>query len=325
MERNSRRDFLRLGLGAGAVVATSALPAIAEAEGRKDPFPGRGQYERLSLGYAVVRAGATKPFSVLHISDTHLTAAYDDEGEKKRKLREARTRTFGGRQEEALRDSLAWAKQHVDYVVHTGDLIDWQSRANFDLVKKYFGAEIVGSMGNHEFSPDMWLSEPKESHTEAFKEKSRAALSATYPFDISFAARVVNGVNFITLDDVYGTVTPAQVARFKAEAAKGLPLVLCMHVPFHTDVTWTATDKYWGRADRRFTSAAVPTPRGDYKRQQEDPTTRDFIAYLKGEPLLKAILSGHEHITVEDRFSPTATIHLVAGNFLFAGEEILFT
>ena len=26
---------------------------------------------------------------------------------------------FGGRQEEALRDSLAWAKEHVDYVVHT--------------------------------------------------------------------------------------------------------------------------------------------------------------------------------------------------------------
>ena len=43
----------------------------------------------------------------------------------------AKLPSFGGRQEEALRDSLAWAKSNVDYVIHTGDLIDWQSRANF--------------------------------------------------------------------------------------------------------------------------------------------------------------------------------------------------
>jgi len=318
----NRREFLKFSAAGGALVATSALPAVAE--GAEDLFSKRGKWERLSLGYAVVKAGATKPFSVLHISDTHLTAAYDDEGAKKLKLREARTRTFGGRQEEALRDSLAWAKDNVDCVVHTGDLVDWQSRANFDLVKKYFGRGIVGSMGNHEFSPDMWLSEPKENQTEAFKEPSRAALSAAYPFDISFASQVVNGVNFVTLDDVYGTVTQEQVARFRAEAAKGLPIVLCMHVPFHSDATWMVAQKFWKGAGKRFSSASVPPPSGDYERQQTDTTTRDFIAYLKGEPLLKAILAGHEHIDMQDRFSPTAMEYVVGGNFMFHGEEILF-
>jgi hypothetical protein len=59
--------------------------------------------------------------------------------------------------------------------------------------------------------------------------------------------------------------------------------------------------------------------------QQEDPTTREFIAYLKGERLLKAILAGHLHITVQDRFSPTAMQYVVGGNYGFVGQEVLFT
>jgi len=132
-ENLSRRSFLKRMTGMGVIVATSQLPVIAE----DDPtvFPQRGRYERLALNYATVNIGLEKPFSILHISDTHLTSAYSHEDEKKQTLRIKRTKTFGGRQEEALRDSLAWAKTHVDYVVHTGDLIDWQSEANFDLVK----------------------------------------------------------------------------------------------------------------------------------------------------------------------------------------------
>ena len=39
---------------------------------------------------------------------------------------------------------------------------------------------------------------------------------------------------------------------------------------------------------------------------------------------MTAILSGHEHMTMEERFSPTAMQYLVGGNFLFAARELLF-
>ena len=319
-----RRMFMKGLLGAGTMVAASSLPSFGE----DDPsvFPGRGPFERLSLSYATVRAGATQPFSVLHISDTHLTAAYPDESEKKQTLKKVQTKHFGGRQEEALRDSLAWAKQNVDYVVHTGDLIDWQSRANFDLVRKYFGPGMFGSLGNHEFSPDMWLSDRRVTCDEAWKDPSREILAATYPFDISLHSQVVNGVNFVTLDDVFGTVTAGQVERFRAEAAKGLPIVLCMHVPFYTEDIWRANHKCWDCNGSKFRAAAEPPPSmyPDFRRQAEDPVTRDFIAYLKTEPLLKAILAGHLHITVQDRFSPTAMEYVTGGNFMFSGTEVLF-
>ena len=310
----TRRGFL------GGLVAVSALPSL----GKDDPavFPARGKFERLVLAYQHVHIGLEKPFSVLHISDTHFTAAYPDEDAKKQKLREVRTKTFGGRQEEALCDALAWAKENVDYVVHTGDLIDWQSRANFDLVKKHFGEGLCGAVGNHEFSPDMWLG--KEEKSEAHKAKTRAPVAAAYPFDIELQSTVVNGVNFVTLDDVYGYVTAHQVERFAAEVKKGLPIVLCMHVPFFSEHIWRANGKFW-RAGRKFASAVLPDVRGDYLKQKTDVVTRDFIADLKCEPLLKAILAGHLHITVQDRFSPTAMQYVVGGNFMFHGQEVLFT
>ena len=314
----SRRDFLRGGLALGGIVAVSRLPAFAD-----DPavFPGRGRFERLVLAYQHIDVGAVKPFSILHISDTHLTEAYPDEGEMKQQLKAKRTQCFGGRQEEALRDSLEWARKNVDYVLHTGDLIDWQSRANFDLVKKYYGPGMFGSVGNHEYSRNMWLE--KSENTEAYKDGTRAEVAAVYPFDVKLASTVVNGVNFVTLDDVYGYVTAEQAERFRAEAKKGLPIILCMHVPFYTPGIWRANHKFW-RAGAKFTTAAIPDARGDYMRQQTDPVTREFIAYLKGEPLLKGILAGHLHIAVQERFSPTAMQYVVGGNFMFHGQEVTF-
>ncbi len=313
----NRRNFLT---GLGGLFATAALPSF----GADDPavFPTRGVFERLALAYQHVHIGLPKPFSVLHISDTHFTAAYPTESEAKQTLSKIRTQTFGGRQEEAFRDSLAWAKQNVDYVVHTGDLIDWQSEANYDLVKKHLGENICCALGNHEFSHSMWLG--KEERTEAYKNTSRAKLTEVFVCDVEMQSTVVNGVNFVTLEDSYGTVTPRQVARFAAEVKKGLPIVLCMHVPFITDTIWRAHGKFW-KPNKKFVSAEIPQARGDYKAQQTDPVTRDFIAYLKKEPLLKAILAGHLHITIQDRFSPTAIQYVVGGNFLFHGQEVLFT
>ncbi|MBQ9432515.1 MAG: metallophosphoesterase [Kiritimatiellae bacterium] len=316
----NRRTFLAQTFAAGSVVATSALPSLAD---NPEVFPQRGRYERLALAYQHINAGATKPFSVLHISDTHLTAAYPNEDENKQKLKDVRTKTFGGRQEEALRDSLDWAKKNVDYVIHTGDLIDWQSEANFDLVKKYFGEGMTGSMGNHEFSQNMWLS--KQSNTEEYKAQTADKLKSAYPFDIRLQSTVVNGVNFVTIDDVYGYVCPDQVERFAAEVKKGLPIVLCMHVPFMSQNIWRADCKFWKQAGKKFTSVEIPDATGDYKVQQTDPVTRDFIAYLKKEPLLKGILTGHLHITIQDRFSPSAMQYVIGGNFMFHGQEVTFS
>lgn len=313
----TRRDFFKSFAAAGAMVASSSLPALDD----PSQFPHRGKFERLCLAYAHVKAGAEKPFSLLHVSDTHFTAAYPHEDAKKQELMRIRTRTFGGRQEEAFADSIAWAKKHTDFLLHTGDLIDWVSEANLDLVKRYFGGSVFGCVGNHEYSRYMWLE--KEGRDNAYRARSSKLLEAAYPFGVRFASKAVNGVNFVSLDSVYGSVDPDQVELFNVELKKGMPIILCMHIPFYTKELWRAHEKFWNSNGKKYRSDAVADPRGDYKVQTTDPVTVKFIESLRKEPQLKAILAGHLHITLQERFSPTAVQYVVGGNFAFHGREVM--
>ena len=311
----TRRGFFGSAFSIGAVCAASRLPVFAD---EPTVFPARGRYERLSLTYHEIKAGATAPFSLLHFSDTHLTATYPHEPQDVRENMRKRTVIFGGRQEEALRDTLAWARDHVDFIVHTGDVIDLGTEANFDLVNRFFGEwKVFGCVGNHEF--EVGGKSQYGDHDAILPE-----LKKYFPFDPTFASKVVNGVNFVTLDNVFGGVTERQVALFAEEEAKGLPIVLCTHVPFFTPFIFTAKMKFW--MNKKGYDGKVPeVRRGDYKVQLEDPVTRNFIAHLKEQPLLKAILTGHLHVGIEERFSPTAMQYVVAGNFMFHAAEVLIS
>lgn len=302
----SRRDFFR-GAAAGAIIATSRLPARADAAvGANAPFR-RG---RLSVVYQHVKAGAEKPFSVLHISDTHLTAANPSEGEKFCRFMEHRTKTFGGMQEESLAVSIEYAKRNADYLVHTGDLIDFPGEANFDLVRKYFGSAdgLIGAIGNH----DYFHGKDEQRRADTFKDAQKA-----FPFDLTISSTIVNGVNFIALDNSFGLISEAQAARFEEEVKKGLPIIICAHLPvFSLPNIWAAASKH-GKAFRDPAKWVEP--------QNPDPFTREFKKRLKAEPLLRAVLAGHYHFTVQDRISPTAVQYAVGGNFMFIGQEIMIT
>ena len=302
----------------GGLVGTACLPTFADTPSL---FPQRGRWERLSIGYQHINAGATKPFTVLHISDTHLTSAFPDEPQDVRSRAKSRSMTFGGKQEEALKDSLTWAKLHVDYVVHTGDMIDFQSQANFDLVRKYYGVAgdaMIGSLGNHEFFHG------QKVENEETKGTTRGLVQSAFPFDISFQSRIVNGVNFVTLDNVYGSVTTEQMAKFETEVKKGLPIILCMHCPIMTERIARASSRYWRKKDLKVVPDMSNFVRG-YKRDGKRTNTQEFYAYLESQPLLKAILAGHLHFDVQDRFSRSAVEFVVGGNFLFHGQEITIT
>lgn len=322
MKEIGRRDFLKKSLAAGALISTASLPAFAENNQEDDKlkiFSERGRFERLSLSYAHINAGAEKPFSLLHISDTHLTAAYAYEDEKKQQLHTKRTKTFGGLQEQALKDSLAWARNNVDYVLHTGDLIDWISEENLDLAEKYLGPEIAFAVGNHEYSRYMGLE--KSEKTEEYKSLSKSLLESKYHKDMAFASQVVNGVNFITLDNTYYYITEEQADLFADEVKKKQPIILCMHVPIYTPDIFAANRKFW-KAGSKFEGIQP----AEYKYgNKTDGFTEKFIDRLKKEKLLKGILAGHAHFTMEEQFSPTARQYVTGPNFLFTGREILFT
>lgn len=289
-------------------LALSALPVLADgATGKK-----------LSVRGVVIEAGAAKPFSVLHISDTHLTAVYPNEDEWKHEMSRADTPIFGAKQEAALAEAIAYAKAHCQFLLHTGDLIDFVSEANLDLAKRYLPPGCIGALGNHEYSHYGWLVK-KAGTAGPGREETRRMLSKFYSFRLPMAAKECQGVVFVAIDDADGTVSHEQIEMFRRIVQYGRPIILCMHVPFYTSGICRTGKRWWKKgADEANPELNLP----DFERQRSDPATRDFIASLKREPLLKGILSGHLHMFAEDRFSPTAMQHVTGGNFSFAGQMV---
>ena len=309
----NRREFLSLGAG---VVLAAELPAFAA---KRAPLP------PLHLETIEIPVGASKPFGAIHVSDTHIVRVDNRDNERKMKL--AAGRRFAPWGEHYLDEAINLAKGRGDMLLHTGDLIDFVSAANLDFAAVHFAAgDWFVSSGNHEFS--RYVGEAKED--DAYKRGTYDRVQDAYPNDLTFTSRVVNGVNFVAIDYVYYNVTDAQHALFAKEVEKGLPIVLLCHVPFYGPKIYEYVMKatknkcaYVTGAPLSCTStyeAGKTYPQGEEWRyrsvqQKTDKPTADFIAWLKEQKLLKAILCGHLHHFFQERFSATAMQYVCSATF----------
>ncbi|MBR5627363.1 MAG: metallophosphoesterase, partial [Thermoguttaceae bacterium] len=198
------------------------------------PVPNLSAYaedsDELKIIPIEIPCGTQKPFKAVHVSDTHLCLVDERENERKRKLAENRQRYFT-KGEKFFDLAMAYAQKKDALFLHTGDMIDFVSEKNLEAIQaKFQDTYSFASTGNHEFS--QYVGEAKED--AAYKALSFDRVQKVYPHNITFCSRIINGVNFIAFDDVYYNVTAEQLACFKAEAEKGLPIIAMCHCPLYT-------------------------------------------------------------------------------------------
>ena len=276
-----------------------------------------------------IEVGAERPFSVLHISDSHLAYADERDGESKEKLAKRRIQIFRT-PEATLRAHREFAKERGLTIVHTGDMIDFVSARNLEIARAIFSeGDWIVCAGNHEYS--LYVGEAKED--AAYRAKSYDRVQAVYPNDLTFYSRVVNGVNFVTLDNGYYQFSKEQFARMKREVKRGLPIVMVCHNPLYTpEMCELMLKRTKGKAahlvgvPRKITDtyAGKPRPKGEEWRnrsvqQRADKTTLKFCKWLKKQEELKAILTGHCHFYHKTQFSPTAEQYTVGSGYNGAG------
>ncbi|MBR2839332.1 MAG: metallophosphoesterase [Kiritimatiellae bacterium] len=308
----NRRDFM---IGGGAVaLCRPILATAAETLGLRS----------LNVVRRNVKVGAARPFRVMHISDTHLAFCDTRDGDRKRNLaiRQHATMRHG---EHYLDEAIAFAKAQDAVLMHTGDLIDFTSEANFDAAREHLaGRGFFVCSGNHEFS--QYLGEAKED--AAYKAQSYDRVQACFPNDLTFANMVVQGVNFVAVDNVYYNFTEGQLARFEKEVAKGLPIVLLCHTPLYTPALFERQLKATGGHAAYLCGAPKSAlARCDKKRAEQqaaDKPTLEFVERVRSEPLVKAVLCGHVHRPELDRFSPTAMTYVAGANYMGDAELLAF-
>jgi len=321
----SRRDFLLSGIGVG--ITTLA----AEAWGAENTLRG---FDPLVVKKLRIEVGARSPFKAIHVSDTHIVRAARGDGDRKSLL--AAARHVGGMQygERYLSEAIALSHREKALLIHTGDMIDFVSQANLEMAERIYGADDwFVAAGNHEYS--QFVGEAKEDF--AYKMRSYDEVSAHYPNDLTFATRVVNGVNFVSADNVYYNFTAKQLALLKQEVAKGLPIVFLCHVPLYVKGHYKHKMEATGGVcayevgvpdDLIATWKGGPLDKNNWRdrrvQQRADEATREFVDYLANQSLVKAVLCGHCHEYWEERFSPSAMMYVADAAYHGSCNEIEF-
>lgn len=244
--------------------------------------------------------GAERPFTIVHASDTHLTDADIRNDQRKINLAQERLPMFPNAKA-MLEEIEKAAKEHDAVVIHTGDLIDFVSYANLDCVREFMNkVDCFMSAGNHEYS--QYVGEAFED--AAYREQSLELVQSAFKNDIRFASRIINGINFVAIDNSYYLFDEWQLNRLKDEVNKGLPIVLCMHTPLYSE------DIYNQKVDDtepEVCAYLMCVPDEKMKKyspyrvmtQRPDDITREAYQYISKEPMIKAILTGHLHIDFE--------------------------
>lgn len=242
-----------------------------------------------------IHIGIEKPFTFLHVSDTHICRADARNDKRKNRLAKSRAAYFDTAERDYL-EILKIAQQEHLMVTHTGDLIDFVSEANLDGARDFTETiDCFMAAGNHEFS--LYVGEAKED--AAYRNQSLAHVQESFTNDIRFASRIVNGVNLIAIDNSYYLFEQWQLDRLKEEAEKGLPMLLFMHTPLYSEESYK-----FATALQEGTPAylmAVPEEKMDFytpdrfEQQQADAVTWEADRYIKEHPLIRGIFTGHLH------------------------------
>ena len=241
------------------------------------------------------------PFCIIHLSDTHLTRADMRDGERKVKLANDRKNMFP-EAEKVLSEALSLSEELGVPVIHTGDLIDFVSVANLEKVKKITDRyDIFMAAGNHEFS--LYVGEAKED--AAYRNQSLSEVQSAFKNNIRMSSRIINGVNFVALDNGYYLFEEEQADFLKNEVKKQLPVVLLLHTPLFEkklyDFSMTRTPCAYLAGVPDELMKCYPADR--YEQQKADSTTLDLIDYIAGEEMIKAVIAGHMHFTYDGLFA----------------------
>ena len=147
----------------------------------------------MSIIKTKLNVGATKPFKVLHMTDTHLTYADMRDGERKVNLALSREKIFP-ENVKTLEYGVKTAKELNVPIFHTGDLIDFVSLANLEETKKFTDeVDVFISAGNHEFS--QYVGEAFEDAD--YRNQSLDKVQKVFKNDIRASSRVITELTFL--------------------------------------------------------------------------------------------------------------------------------
>jgi len=285
----NRREFMLGGLASAAgLVGCRMVPSGASVS-----LPAEKDYTltagdgRLWLSWS----GLSAPVRFWVVGDTHLA------------LHDARDAAFAGNyarmaqwpgERQAFEKMFAEAKrQQIDLLVLVGDILSFPTLANVEYVQRTLAASGVPWMyvaGNHDWHFEGDSGSDLDQRARWIEKRLTPLYQGANPL---MASRVVKGVRFVMIDNSLYHVLPEQLAFYEAEAAKGDPLCLCLHIPLWVpgwDERFTCGSPSWGTEDPYW-----QIERRERWSERLTPSTYAFRDAVLATPNLVGVFAGHIH------------------------------
>lgn len=274
--------------------------------------------KELKIIKTTINIGIDKPIKLLHITDTHITRD-DLTGWNRREVFDL---DYDGCSEDYFFQAIEYAEKNNMTVLHTGDIIDFFSEGNFDFIDKYFkNVDYMYAAGNHDFCH--FLGKAKEDYD--YKWEKIKEIAPYIKNNLYFDSKVIDGVNIVTMDDSYYFITEGQIELLKAEVAKGYPIILAMHVPLFSPCHAKAIMEEGNPCAYLVAAPSellLKYPEDRRVQQTPDNATLKAVEYIKSEPLIKAVVTGHTHLNFEEKLSKNLWQYTTHGSFAGYVREI---
>lgn len=256
----------------------------------------------LNITKTTIEIGLDKPLKVLHVTDNHLPLCDVRDNERKQAIA-ARKAHKCAEMVAYLQEEVAYAEANCDLLVHSGDLIDFVSKANVDFARELLKKEkVLYIAGNHDYS--QYVGEAWED--QSYRMNSYMSMGPDgLGVNMFFTSRVEGGVNFVGIDNAYHQVENWQTERLQMEVIKGLPIVLFMHVPLFEQSLYERSVAFWQDSSAYVMGCDEEKllTYSEFRAAEQRPTeaTKRFVDYVNGEKQIKAVLTGHLHFEYESR------------------------
>ena len=263
--------------------------------------------------------GLKKTTTVMHIADSHISVI--DENEKEFHGYSARMdKAYNpvphyktGKQTTPIDSFLELMdlaqNQNVDMMVLTGDIVNNPSKSSVRFVSgsvQKIGVPSIYVAGNHD-----WHYEGMQGSREKLRQTwiQNSLLPLYDGKNPLYSSQVINGINFVTIDNSTYQVNEEQLNFYKKQMARSIPVVLLMHIPLYLpkdaerDHVATFGDPHWGwDIDHSFELER----RERWGKSGNSPSTIEFLDVVKKSTNLAAVLVGHTHRAKADKISETA-------------------
>ncbi len=266
--------------------------------------------------------GIREPFGILHMTDSHITMA--DSRDRLETVRHAGERSLvfgpeGG--EDVLRTFRAMIghaeQQRLDCTVMTGDIIDFPSAKNLDILSEALAGIRVPylyTVGNHDYE-----NFPLETGNPETREKYRGRFDRALKTDISFSYREVGGAYIVAMDNSLYRFTGDQEARLYALAEEGKPLLLFFHIPLFAPSLFGPVMDFWHRPilcgcpDVLLENA--PLPEGHPPVRPDAATARVCRWIAEHDGQVAGVFAGHIHFHHQDPLTSRLTQFSAGGGY----------